>query len=138
MPRGVYDRSKSKSKTEATAPVKKVAKAAKATKSYSAKAPGIAAAPKHDITTLRDAISTLTHARQAGANNTVNAEIDNVLTKAIRQFGENLFPETQVVETPAPVKTASNGAHAVAPAPVAAQVAQAPVPFNPPAPFPQS
>jgi hypothetical protein len=137
MPRGVYDRSKSKSKTEATAPVKKAAKAAKATKSYSAKAPAIAAAPKNDITTLRDAISTLTHARQAGAGNTVNTEIDVVLAKAIRQFGESLFPETQVVETQAPAK-GSNGAHAVAPAPVAAQVAQAPVAFNPPAPFPQS
>lgn len=154
MPRGVYDRSKSKEQRAAekagavktTAPA--TAKKAAAPKKFSKKALNKAAAEiqapealvgkaeggfigttrKHDLT---GALRLLTESRAMlnPSNSAQIYKVDNLLGKVIDEYEKQLFPviEQQVVETkPVEAVAASNGA------PVPAPVAAAPVPFNPP------
>jgi hypothetical protein len=152
MPRGVYDRSKSKAQRaaeKAAAPVAAAAPKRKYTKKASAekaelKNPNLLAEKltgeggavggylgESRRNTLSAALRLLTESRAMlqPANSSQTYKIDNLLGRVIDEYEKQLFPvEQQVIETK-PVETApaaSNGA------PVPAPVAAAPVPFNPP------
>lgn len=157
MPRGVYDRSKSKAqraaeKTAAAPVAEKTAAPAK--KKYTKKSTltpvGAVGAKEYqapDVQTgigysgqsrkseLAGAIRLLSETRGAlkDTHSIASNSIDNLLTRAVSEYEKQLFPveqETvqQKVEIVVPAPVAANGAAAPAPAPVAA----APVPFNPP------
>lgn len=148
MPRGQYDRSKMKkkaSKTEDTAaPVAKrpykrkfLAQAPEAAPAVGELSQGIGAlAGGIDYRRFHDlglALNTLAGLRSsATGNTTLQAKIDEQISKLVGEYGDSLTVKPVVVaveEVPAPKASAPKANGTVAAAPVA----QAPVAFNPPA-----
>lgn len=127
MPRGVYDRSKMKKKTteakgdSAPAPKKYGKRQAKALAHPAAQEAVGSIGGGNRFYELQTAINTLTNTRQHANAPSINGVLDPLLTKAVSEYGELLFPKTEEVVAQ------KNGATAPVPAPVAA-----PVPFNAP------